>query len=99
MGTDSPFGTNGNRTPMETDCIQGAWMPLELPLQGGRSRKMMVKNDGAVTSSDGSLTRCWLSPADCFQDKRNADRITFPTEVLLRQRIFGLVQGYDDLGA
>jgi len=43
-----------------------------------------------VTSSDGGL-------AGCFEDKRDPDRIRFPVEVLLRQQICGLAQGYEDL--
>ena len=86
---------------MKTECIQ-----FELELQGGRTRSVVVKNDGAVVSSDGGLVilsrieqrRRWVRRlAGCFQDKRNAERTTFPVEVLLRQLIFGLVQGYEDL--
>ncbi len=86
---------------METDCIQ-----FELPLQGGKSRKIVVGNDGAVTSSDGGLAvlsriearRGWIGRlSGCFEDKRDPDRITFPVGVLLRQQIFGLAQGYEDL--
>jgi len=86
---------------METECIQ-----FELELQGGKSRAVVVRNDGAVTSSDGGLVvlsrieqrRRWVRRlAGCFQDKRDADRITFSAEVLLRQLIFGLAQGYEDL--
>ncbi len=63
---------------METECIQ-----FELPLQGGKSRKMVVVNDGAVTSSDGGLVvlsriearRGWIRRlAGCFQDNRDPDR-------------------------
>jgi hypothetical protein len=59
-----------------------------------------------VTSSDGGLVvlsrieqrRRWVRRlAGCFQDKRDADRVTFSAEVLLRQLIFGLAQGYEDL--
>ena len=86
---------------METQCIQ-----FELALQDGRNRKVVVKNDGAVTSSDGGLAvlsrieerRGWLRLlADCFEDKRDPKRISFPVEVLLRQQVYGLAQGYEDL--
>ena len=86
---------------METDCIQ-----FELQLQDGKSRKIVVKNDGAVVSSDGGLVilsrieqrRGWIKRlSGCFQDQRDAQRITFPVETLLRQQVFGLAQGYEDL--
>ena len=86
---------------METECIQ-----FELELQDGRRRKVVVDNDGAVTSSDGGLvllslieqSRRWIRRlAGCFEDTRKQEKITFPVEVLLRQQIFGLAQGYEDL--
>lgn len=86
---------------METECIQ-----FELELQDGKSRKVVVKNDGAVISSDGGLVllsrieqrRHWIRRlSGCFEDKRDPERITFPAEILLRQQIFGLAQGYEDL--
>ena len=86
---------------METDCTQ-----FELALQDGKSRKVVVKKDGAVTSSDGGLAvlsrieqrRGWIRRlASCFEDKRKAERITFPVEVLVGQQVFGLAQGYEDL--
>lgn len=81
-------------------------MPLELGLQGGKSRKVVVKNDGEVTSSDGGLVilgrieqrRRWVSRlSTCFQDRRDPGRTTFPALTLLRQVVFGLAQGYEDL--
>ena len=86
---------------METQCIQ-----FDMALQDRRNRKVVVKNDGAVTSSDGGLAvlsrieerRGWLRRlADCFEDKRDPKRISFPVEVLLRQQVYGLAQGYEDL--
>lgn len=86
---------------METECIQ-----FELELQDGKRRKVVVSNGGAVTSSDGGLVvlarieqrRGWIKRlSGCFQDRRKPERITFPAEVLLRQQIFGLAQGYEDL--
>ena len=86
---------------METECIQ-----FKLALQDGKSRNVVVKNDGAVTSSDGGLVilsrieqrRRWMrSLATCFQDRRDPGRTTFPVETLLRQVVFGLAQGYEDL--
>lgn len=86
---------------METECIQ-----FELALQSGKARKVVVRNDGAVTSSDGGLVilsrieqrRRWVRRlATCFQDRREPGRTTFPVETLLRQVVFGLAQGYEDL--
>jgi hypothetical protein len=86
---------------METECIQ-----FELALQDGKGRNIVVKNDGAVTSSDGGLLilsrieqrRRWIRRlAACFQDRRQPGRTTFPVETLLRQVVFGLAQGYEDL--
>jgi hypothetical protein len=86
---------------MKTECIQ-----FELELQGGKSRRIVIRNDGQIVSSDGGLVilsrieqrRHWIKRlAECFQDKRDGDRITFEKETLLRQQIFGLAQGYEDL--
>ena len=33
----------------------------------------------------------------CFTDKRKQERITHPLVALLKQRIFGICQGYEDL--
>lgn len=91
---------------METQCTQRHECLFEFELQGGKSRKVVVKNDGAVTSSDGGLLllsrieqrRGWISRlGDCFEDLRDQERITFPVEVLLRQQVYGLAQGYEDL--
>ncbi len=86
---------------METQCKQ-----FELYLQDGRQRKLVIKNDGAVTSSDGGLIilsrieqrKKWIQRlSECFQDMRKSSRITFSIEVLLKQLIYGLAQGYEDL--
>ena len=33
----------------------------------------------------------------CFEDNRNQEKIEFELETLLRQRIFGICLGYEDL--
>jgi len=42
---------------METECIQ-----FELDLQGGRSRKVVVRNDGDINSSDGGMLHRLAQP-------------------------------------
>jgi len=86
---------------MNTDCIQ-----FELPLQGRKSRRIEVKNNGSASSSDGGLLllaelerlRGFLASfAQCFIDHRDPERISHPLTELLTQRVFGLCQGYEDL--
>lgn len=69
-------------------------MPLELERQGGKTHTAAVNNGGAITSSDGGLVvlssieqrRRWIRCLSaCLEDRREADRITSPVEVLLRQ--------------
>jgi len=75
-------------------------------LQGPGGRKIVVRNDGEATSSDGGLLllgeierqRHFVQAlAKCCVDYRNPERITFSLEELLKQRIFGICQGYEDL--
>ena len=35
--------------------------------------------------------------AACFQDYRNPDRVEHSVETLISQRVYGLVQGYENL--
>ena len=81
----------------------------QLELQGleiGRSRKIIVKNDGKVNSSDAGFLllqqveqkhRIIEKLSDFFTDKRDQDKITHSLGALLKQRIFGICQGYEDL--
>ena len=86
---------------MNTECIQ-----FELGLQGGIGRKLVVKNDGAISSSDAGLVilsqiekrNNWIKRlAGCFSDWRNQTLATYSLEGLLRQVVYGLAQGYEDL--
>ena len=86
---------------MNTECIQ-----FELGLQGEKSRKVVVGNDGAISSSDAGLVilsriekrRKWIKRlAGCFTDWRNQGLATYSLEGLLRQAVYGLAQGYEDL--
>jgi len=86
---------------METECIQG-----EFEIQGVERRKLLVRNDGADESSDGGLLLLMLLEkkhhivsrfSQCFSDLRNPKLIMHPVLRLLKQRIFGLCQGYEDI--
>jgi hypothetical protein len=86
---------------MKTDCMQ-----LEFSLQGPRGRKIVVKNDGDVASSDGGLVilrqieqrRAFISRlASCCRDHRLKGKTNYSVFELLAQRIFGICLGYEDL--
>jgi hypothetical protein len=70
------------------------------------SRKLVGAFDGGAISSNGGVVL--LAAADrriglgerlaaCFRDHRNADRVTHALDDLLRQRIFALALGHEDL--
>ena len=81
----------------------------QLELQGleiGKSRKIIVKNDGKVNSSDAEFLllqqveqkhRIIEKLSDFFTDRRDQEEITHSLGALLKQRIFGICQGYEDL--
>ncbi len=81
----------------------------QLELQGlgsGKSRKIIVKNDGKVNSSDAGFLlfqqveqkhRIIEKLSDFFTDNRDQEKITHSLGALLKQRIFGICQGYEDL--
>jgi hypothetical protein len=86
---------------MLTQCIQAE---LDLGRCGGR--KLVGALDGGVITSNGGVAL--LASADrklrlaerlaaCFTDHRVPDAIRHSLPVLLRQRIFGLALGYEDL--
>ena len=86
---------------MSPECIQ-----QELQFQDHRRRKIVVTNDGEITSSDGGLLllreierkyQIVKRLEQCFNDKRNPNKILHSVSTLLTQRIFGLCQGYEDL--
>jgi len=52
----------------ETDCV-----PFELALQGGRSRKSVIKNDGAISSSDAGLVILSRLPVEIFLESHEAE--------------------------
>lgn len=86
---------------METECIQN-----EFEIQELVPKKLVIKKDGHGQSSDGGLLLLMLLEkkyriisrfSHCFQDLRNPELITHPLKRLLKQRIYGLCQGYEDV--
>lgn len=86
---------------MTTDCI-----PHQLEFQGMTRRTVVASFDGGTLSSDGGVLllaevdrRLGLLElfAACFKDHRNPDYVEHSIEELVRQRVFGLALGYEDL--
>lgn len=86
---------------MTTDCI-----PPQLEFQGMTRRTVVASFDGGTVSSDGGVLllaevdrRLGLLEqfAACFKDHRNPARVEHSLEELVRQRVFGLALGYEDL--
>ncbi|MGD9829434.1 MAG: IS1380 family transposase [Hyphomicrobiaceae bacterium] len=86
---------------MPTQCSQGA---LDLGISGGR--KLVGAFDGGAITSNGGVVL--LAAADrsiglgqrlagCFTDLRVADAIRHSVAGLLRQRIFAIALGHEDL--
>ncbi len=86
---------------MQTQCTQQT-----LSFQALGRREVVARFDGGpITSDAGGLllreveehTRIIRQLAGCFTDHRNEELIEHSVEELLRQRIFGLALGYEDL--
>ena len=86
---------------MSTDCTS-----KQIQFGKASGRKLVASFDAEHITSDGGLVllhevdRQWgvlERFARCFQDHRDPDLIRHPVEQLLRQRIFGIVCGYEDL--
>lgn len=86
---------------MNTHCKSN-----RIELQGPGSRTFTADFDGGhITTDAGVLALQQVDQklqilrrfADCFVDARTPDRIEHSVEELLRQRIFGLALGYEDL--
>lgn len=86
---------------METECRGRAWR-----FQAGGGREGVARFDGGrVTSDGGGLLLKEVEDrfrfierfAGCFTDYRDPDLLEHPLVDLLKQRIFGLCLGYEDL--
>ena len=86
---------------MSADCTVD-----QLVFQGFGRRRVIACFDGERTSSDGGVVLLreveerlgWMKRfAGCFVDHRRQEWIEHPLETLIRQRIVGLAQGYEDL--
>ena len=87
---------------MTTDCTA-----QQLRLQGfPRRRELVARFDGGEITSDGGAVLVARAErvrglvdrlAACFTDHRDPERSEHTVEELLRQRVFGLALGYEDL--
>lgn len=88
-------------TPTSTQCI-----PELFTFGRVESRQVIVNFKGGTVTSDAGLTL--IAALDqkrqitsrfsaCFQDYRDPKRVEHSLETLIAQRVYGLVQGYEDL--
>ncbi len=86
---------------MKTECTQ-----TQFTFQSLAGRDIVAQfNGGTITSDAGGLllreveakTGILARFARCFEDFRDPELIDFTAEELLKQRIFGLCLGYEDL--
>jgi len=86
---------------MKTECT-----PTQMEFQGLGRRKVQGAFDGGPISSDGGAVllretdaRFGITErlAACFTDHRDPERIEHSALELLRQRVYGLALGYEDL--
>ncbi|MEQ8387050.1 MAG: IS1380 family transposase [Coleofasciculus sp. A1-SPW-01] len=88
-------------TPPLTDCI-----PKQFKFKPVKSRQVIADFQGGTVTSDAGLTliadldrklQITSRFAACFTDYRQANRIDHSVESLVAQRLYGLVQGYEDV--
>lgn len=88
-------------TPTPTQCI-----PEQFTFGRVESRQVIVNFKGGTVTSDAGLSliaaldqkrQITSRFAACFQDYRNPARVEHSVESMVAQRIYGLVQGYEDL--
>lgn len=88
-------------TPTSTDCI-----PEQFKFKRVKSRQVIVNFKGGTVTSDAGLTliadldqklKITSRLAACFQDYRQPNRVEHSLESLVAQRVYGLVQGYEDV--
>lgn len=86
---------------MATECT-----PIQMDFQGVGRRRVEAAFDGGPLSSEGGLlllreVDLRLNIVDrlaaCFTDHREQDAVEHGMDELLRQRIFGMASGYEDL--
>jgi hypothetical protein len=86
---------------MPTEC-----RPETLPFQAVPRRAVQARFDGGTLTSDGGavllrevdrVTGLLAQLTACFRDARAPARITHPVGALVRQRVYGLALGYEDL--
>jgi hypothetical protein len=86
---------------MDTECTVGT-----LQFQAVARRAVQARFDGGALTSDGGavllrevdrVTGLLAQFAACFRDARDPARITHPVAALVRQRVYGLALGYEDL--
>ena len=86
---------------MPTECTTGS-----LAFQGVAGREVVARFDGGTLTSDGGAvllrevdraTNILGQFAGCFTDHRDPTRVTHPVAALVRQRVYGLALGYEDL--
>lgn len=86
---------------MQTQCEQ-----LQFQFQGHFSRQVLADFDGGEVTSDGGallLREADLSAtiterfAACFTDHRDPERIRHSLAEMVRQRVYGLALGYEDV--
>ena len=86
---------------MQTECTAKT-----LPFQAVARRTVQARFDGGTLTSDGGAvllrevdgaTNILAQFAACFHDHREPTRITHRVSSLVRQRVYGLALGYEDL--
>ncbi len=86
---------------MKTDCTAQRYL-----FQGPGRREIVAEFNGGRISSDGGVVllrevdvrrRIVERFAACFEDAREPGQVEHSVEELLRQRLYGLAQGYEDL--
>ena len=86
---------------MKTHCSGQRYL-----FQGAGRREIVAEFNGGRISSDGGVVlvrevdrqrQIVERFAACFEDRRSAGQVEHSVEDLLRQRIFGLALGYEDL--
>lgn len=88
-------------TPSKTECTANRYAFGEL-----ERRQVVADFSGGQITTDGGLIlvaqvdeHCRISErlAECFSDQRDRTRVQHALSELIAQRLYGLVQGYEDL--